>query len=124
MQPTIESITPEIASRYLETAHPTLRKVIRSNVERFATVMRGGCWNQSPDAVAFDIDGSLINGRHRLLAVVKSRVTVPMLVVRELPRRAFESIDIGTCRSTRATVLAHGASYRADERERYGEGRL
>ena len=116
MQVAIEKITPERAAEYAEKAHPGLRKR-SSGVRGMAEFMRAGHWMESPDPIAFDTDGYLVNGRRRLLAIVASGIAREMVVVRDLSRIAFPEIDRGTRRSCRDRMLAQYANLRADERE-------
>lgn len=65
-------VTPEIAAAWLErnTVNRPLRRVV---VDRYASDMSAGRWIHSPDnIIAFDSDGNLIGGQHRLHAVIKS----------------------------------------------------
>lgn len=61
--------------------------------------MKDGEWLVSPDAIAFDFSGRLINGQHRLKAIVNSGETVTCLVVWNLPPEAFKIADVGVKRT-------------------------
>lgn len=73
-------VTSELATFWLErnTRNRALRQSV---VNKYAADMRAGRWMPSPDAVAFDTNNAIIEGQHRLWAVIESGVTVRMLVV-------------------------------------------
>ncbi|WP_259086960.1 hypothetical protein [Salinibacter ruber] len=67
--------------------------------------MDEGKWITSPDAIAFDSEGRLINGQHRLQAAVQADEPIEdALVASGLPTSAFKIADMGAKR-TAADVL-------------------
>jgi len=92
---TVEHITPEAAQRYLDTNLPCNRKLMPSNVDRYAQQMRGGEWKLSTDAIGFDVDGHLVNGQHRMSAVAKTGLPQEFIVVRNLPTKNTKVFDLG-----------------------------
>jgi hypothetical protein len=81
MQVLIESVTPEIAKRYLANnqLNRSLRKLL---VNQYANDMKNGTWRLTHQGLAFSASGQLLDGQHRLAAIVQSGVTVQMLVTR------------------------------------------
>jgi len=81
MDLSIETITPKQAEKYLQfnTSNRTLRK---SLVSQYARDMEHGKWKLTHQGLAFNCDGTLLDGQHRLKAIVESGVTVQMLVAR------------------------------------------
>src|SRR5207342_2910848 len=53
----------------------------------------------SNDALCFAPDGTLLNGQHRLHAVIKSGATITMLIARNMPPQSMTAMDIGATRS-------------------------
>lgn len=96
--PTIETITPDDAVVMLE-ANTMNRSLRQARVNRYAADMRAGAWQVSNDAVTVGRDGSLLNGQHRLWAVVESGVTVDMLVLRGVSPAARAVMDTGAART-------------------------
>jgi len=84
-----ETITPSIAQKYLDTlpegkderAH-VQRNVRQSLVQNYAQTMVNGHWRLNHQGICFDSEGRLTDGQHRMLAVVRSGVTVAMNVTR------------------------------------------
>lgn len=74
-------------------------------VRQLAAAMKRGEWMINGEPVQIAKDETLLNGQHRLTAVVESGVTVPMLVVRGLPVSSRKTMDVGT-RRTLSDVLA------------------
>ena len=85
-------VTPELAARWLE--HNTRnRKLRQSVVNRYAADMKAGRWMVTGDAIAFDRNGAIINGQHRLWAVLEANITVQMLVVFDLEPDTVAVLD-------------------------------
>jgi hypothetical protein len=76
----------------------------RTYVRKLAEAMQRGEWRANGEPVHIAEDGTLLNGQHRLSAVVLSRQTIPLLLVRGLPREAQRTIDTGA-RRTLSDVL-------------------
>lgn len=95
---TIEIITPEIAKQWLGVNHIN-RRLIESQVRRVAGAIQRGEWMISTDAIGLDVDGGVVNGQHRLTAVIETDTAVPMLVVRNVDPNIIKVIDQGMGRS-------------------------
>lgn len=99
-----ESITPEKAVKWLEN-NSVNRHLIPSRVNAYARDMEQGRWLLNGQSIIFNGDGGLLDGQHRLHAVVESGVTIKSIVVRGAPPEAFASLDQGKARSA-ADVLS------------------
>lgn len=67
-------ISPADAVRLLQNVHPRQRKVNANRVKEFLRSMQSGDWHEPPftfDSIAFDAEGRLCNGRHRLTALAQ-----------------------------------------------------
>lgn len=102
-------VTPDLAARWLEKNHPNNRPVAWRRVEAFASDMRAGAWMLTHQGICFDGDGRLIDGQHRLHAVIGAKMTVRMLVVRNAAGTFQDPIDRAGPRSI-AVIL--GRSHR------------
>lgn len=96
---TLEQITPEQAEEWLEHHNTHNRRIRKGQVANLAQDMQAGRWMFTGDSIKFDQDGTLLDGQHRLAAVLRASVTVPMIVVRGLDPRAQIAIDIQSRRS-------------------------
>lgn len=93
-----EVITPEIAEAYL-TRNKANRKIKFKAVRNYARDMKNGKWQMNPDGICFYEDGTLANGQHRLMAVVRAKTPTKFYVTRNVPMDAF-IFDRGVSRST------------------------
>lgn len=73
------TITPELAAAWLakNTHNRTIRK---SWVKELARRITSGLWRTTHQGIAFDSQGTLIDGQHRLLAVLEANAPVVMWV--------------------------------------------
>lgn len=100
-----ELITPEKAKAYLALNKANYRKISSSLVAKYASDMTAGRWEVNGEPIQFDSDGFLVNGQHRLAAIVKANVNIMMLVVRGIESTVF---DIGKTRSFVQIARANG----------------
>lgn len=91
-------ITPDIARMMLENNIGN-RPVSKDTVECYARLMQNCEWSITPDAIGFDTNGRLINGQHRLMAIIKSNTAQTFFVVDDLPLDAFSVTDEGKKRN-------------------------
>lgn len=74
---TIAKLTPAVAEEYLRHMHPGQRPVREQHRDALARAMESGMYVWTGDPIRFDTSNRLIDGQHRLSAVVKSGVTLP-----------------------------------------------
>lgn len=99
MQMTKMNVTPEMAKEWLSETNTANRSLSHHTVSRYATDMISGFWRDThQNAIAFYEDGALADGQHRLSAVVKAGISVPMYVAFGLERSAANAIDQGRAR--------------------------
>ncbi len=90
-------VSPEMAARWLKRNEAN--RVLRPHkVDQYARDMTSGRWELT-GAIEFDIAGNLIQGQHRLNAVVKSGCTVAMFVLRGISPNAQRVMDSGIGRT-------------------------
>lgn len=104
MRSKVQKINPSRAAVMLE-ANTSNRPLSRSTVRGFADAMRRGEWLVTHQGVAFDTAGVLVDGQHRLAAVIEADVSVEMTVFTEVPAGTFDVLDTGKKRNA-ADVLA------------------
>ena len=110
MEAKIEIITPELAEIYLGKNSNNYRKISRQIVLAYAADMKTGNWKLNGEAIKFNESGFLVDGQHRLNAVVRSGVSVPMLVIRGV-EDDVQTYDIGKGRSVAEIASAQSLSY-------------
>lgn len=91
-------VTPELAKEYL--SHNTSNRVLNKRyIGKYVAEMEKGLWTLSNDAIIFSENGRLLNGQHRLTAVIQSGVTCEFLVGFGFPESTFNVLDSGKARS-------------------------
>ncbi len=86
-------------------ARPRRQRAPTGVGEAYARDMRSGRWPFTGDPIRFTTDGELIDGQHRLHAVIEADLTIPFLCVFGLEPRAKHALDTGRKRSA-GDVLA------------------
>ncbi len=93
----IVEITPDMAAEMLEK-NTMNRKISQLNVIRYANDMASGAWKQNGETIKIAVDGTILDGQHRLWAIIEAGVSVPMLVVYNVQTEAITTIDSGVPR--------------------------
>lgn len=92
------SVTPEMADLMLQRNEGN-RRLFDAHVTKLATAMKAGEWIETHAGLAFDRNGRLLDGQHRLCAVRASGVTCKMDIHFGEAPEAFDRIDVGKGRS-------------------------
>lgn len=96
------SVSPELAAQWLGR-NTKNRKVKTATLQAYITDMWNHAWLLTHQGVAFNAAGRLIDGQHRLLAIVESKATVPLLVSTGWPEggrfKTMDAVDRGVVRS-------------------------
>ena len=94
----VELITPAIA-RAMLAKNARNRPITKTLVRRYAEDMRANRWNTNGQGIIFTPEGDLLDGQHRLEALIEANVAVEMFVVRGVPQERFETMDSGRART-------------------------
>jgi hypothetical protein len=99
MKTKIELITPEIA-RQLLVNNKMNRAINTTRVNEYARLMSAGLWKEETgESIKIDEDNNVLDGQHRLLAIIKSGIQLNFLIVSGLETNVFNVIDTGTSRT-------------------------
>ena len=107
MRTEIITITPDIAEAMLKANTRNYRKYNSHLIQMYAEDMRNGNWKLNGEPIVFYKNGSLANGQHRLMAVVKSGVSIQFLVVYDVDDDTME-YDLGKSRNDIDVVRSFG----------------
>ncbi|MGE0709137.1 MAG: hypothetical protein AB7N76_19470 [Planctomycetota bacterium] len=108
----VTRVTPERARALL--ASNTFNRPLRKRlVAQYAEDMRCGRWQLNGEPVLVSAEGVLLNGQHRLHAVIESGVSVWLYVTRGVAQEAFASIDTGGKRSAAVVLGLQGERHAA-----------
>lgn len=104
--PTLEWISPSDAERYLvkNSSNRPLRD--RRKVAAIAKEITSGRWQVNGATVLFSEDGTLLDGQHRLHAVIRTNTPIQTYVIRGLPKDCFKTIDTTMSPRTAGDLLA------------------
>ena len=94
--------TPEMAEKWLgnDVLYAHQRDWHPTYSDGYASDMAAGLWSDDvADPIVFSESGKLLNGQHRLHAIVKCRMTIPMLVVTVENENGYKFIDTGHSRT-------------------------
>lgn len=93
-----EVVNPEKAKAYLEKNLKN-RNLRQNIVNNYAAQMKKGIWlEDNGDTIRISKSGVLLDGQHRLSAIVKAGVSLKVTIAYDIADNAFEFIDIGTAR--------------------------
>ena len=110
MDTKVVTITPDMAREWLTRNMKNNRPVLKATVHSYARQMRNGSWHLTHQGIAFDENGELVDGQHRLHAIIEANVPVEMNVtynVRHTPGELF-TVDMGRKRTYQNAVVMGG----------------
>ena len=90
LEVTVEVIDSAAAEAYLQN-NAYHRKVKQKKVDEYMKEMQDGKWKLNGKSIIFDKNGRLLNGQHRLAAVVQAGVPLTILVVRGIDPEVLET---------------------------------
>jgi len=100
----VVTVTPEIARKWLGR-NAGNRPLKTTHVGRLAAAIRSGKWKLTGDPIRFSDTGKLIDGQHRLQAIVDAEAPVQCVVMHGLNDDIFDVIDSGSPRSKADAVF-------------------
>jgi hypothetical protein len=100
-------VTPDIATAYL-AMNAGNRPLTESHVISLSKSMIRGEWIFNGDSIRITKSGKLIDGQHRLSAIVKSGLPQKAMVVTGLDDDAFLTIDCGRVRGAQDILSIQG----------------
>lgn len=101
----LQTITPEIAKKWLDETNTNNRKLRHAHVSKMASDIVNGRWFTNGASIVFNCDGTLLDGQHRLAAIVEANMTIQMIVVRGVSKDAMPTIDGNISRSASDVLM-------------------
>lgn len=109
MKSYLQEIDPEKAKDLLRTTK--LNRSLNQNwVTTLSRDMRSGHWQPTPQGLVLDEQGNLLDGQHRLSAVVRADMPVTFWVTEGAPADMFKHLDGGRSRSMSDRLKISGYS--------------
>jgi len=130
MKVSVEEVTPMVAEMLLQKNVNNYRKLSQPTVTKYANKMRQGEWDASACMIQIDTNDVLLNGQHRLHAVMQSGETIQSIIVTgadpdsryridsHMPRRMKDHCECEAYKITmintflRAEGIKHSTDYR------------
>jgi hypothetical protein len=104
-----ETISPEKAERLLLTNRSN-RNINDSHVRTIVSSMKRGEFKTTGDSIKISKSGKLLDGQHRLTAIVQTGISLKLNVVRGLEEDSFKYMDIGKGRTASDILHIEGVS--------------
>lgn len=104
---TMQSVfcSPEMASELLQARSRKLqRRLVDADVDLIATDIVEGRWIETGEPIVFNDKGGLVDGQHRLEAIIRAGIGVRLLILRGVPAAAMQAGGGGR-RKTKGDVL-------------------
>jgi len=103
----VQKITPRRAQQILD-GNTHNRRTRPHLVDEYALDMLAGRWDLNGETIKISDGGVLLDGQHRLQAIIKANLIVEMLVVENLPEEAQETVDTGSKRAVSDVLTLRG----------------
>jgi hypothetical protein len=100
-------VTPDIALDWLKRNDKN-RTFSRDNARTLASEMSNGYWRENGESIIFDRSGVLIDGQHRLQAVLNSGQSYLVPVITGVKEEVRPTVDTGKKRSGAANLQMSG----------------
>lgn len=123
MRTEVKTITPKQAQEWLDECQSRMdrgafrqRPISEAHARRLASQIRLGMWHTTHQGIAFDTDGNLVDGRHRLRAIVLANTPIKINVTTGITAKAdnglyvMDAMDRGKPRSVGHQLQMHGFS--------------
>lgn len=108
-------VTPKMAIEWLALNAINNREPKKSQLDLYTSYMRRGAWSDDNCAITFDVDGNLIDGQHRLRAVVRSGIPQEFIVGTNWPTTSMIAFDMGKGRNFADRMVVAGTEITSTE---------
>ena len=99
-----ESIGPTQAAAYLKQS-PAVGEVNKAHLDALTRDIVARRWMANPQPICFSASGRLVNGRHRLMAVMAAHLPIAVSVVRGVAEDAYATYDLQKKRAPQVSTL-------------------
>ena len=108
MQPQKILLTPQRATELLEK-NMLNRPISDQHMARIARQITAGKWRYNGDTIKIAVNGDVLDGQHRLWAIIEANMAVETVIVYGIAREAFSTIDtVRRLRSGGDTIALSG----------------
>lgn len=100
-------VTPELASKYLSSNQGN-RKISQRQVNFYYKQMVAGEWGATGDTIKISSEGRLLDGQHRLHALIRYDNPIEMFIAEGVDPELFPMIDTGKPRTASDVLSSSG----------------
>lgn len=100
------TITPQMAKDWLEKSDPNYRPLDVNRITQYCRSMREGKWSYTGESIKLNCDGSVVDGQHRLHAVVQTGISIVSEVIEGIVD--IDDIDTGKPRKLSDVLRVKG----------------
>jgi hypothetical protein len=93
-----ELISPQRAAELL-SLNTCNRAISKRQINHYSAAMQAGQWKFNGDSIRLSKDNVILDGQHRLLAVIQSETTQQFVIIDGLESESFHTIDRGKKRT-------------------------
>jgi len=102
----VVTITPADATNWLRCNEHN-RPIRKRHVNFLASEIKNGNWQVNGQAIVIAEDEQVLDGQHRLLAIIEAGIAIKTLVVYGISAEAFSTIDTGAVRTSADALCLH-----------------
>lgn len=99
MNTAIVTMTPEWAQHILDQQNFRNRLISNAGVEKIVAAINQGDWKITHQGIAIDTNDQLLDGQHRLTAIVRAGQPVEIMLTTGCDPKAFDVVDCGRART-------------------------
>lgn len=93
------TVSPKVAEFLLNLNWPNNRPLMDTVVDRYAAAISHGHWKLNGESLIMSSEGNMIDGQHRLWAVVSSGAPIRTMITFGVDSSTFDTINSGRARS-------------------------
>lgn len=101
-------VTPLMAAAWLQLHNKSNRDIKPSVVEQYSRDLQANRWPLTHQGVGFDWNGQLVDGQHRLTAIMRTGISAHMYVTTGLDPLVRSIVDIHSKRSVHDALMFAG----------------
>lgn len=98
MKTEVKKVTPAMAMEILK-GNNNNRKLYQRTVMEYSNQMTRGLWRLTGQGISIADNGDVLDGQHRLQAVIESQATIEFMFINGLDKDTFDVYDTGKLRS-------------------------
>ena len=100
-------VTPRMCETWLDK-NINNRPLNQRHVNLLTRTMLQGDWDLNGESLKFDVDGNILDGQHRMWACIESDTPFKTMVIYNLERITFDTIDTGRNRNAPDVLSMNG----------------